>query len=137
MRSINRKCSQQKKVFFFYVCVCAYSGLCACERILMCVCVYSCMWRLGIILGEGAVTPQLPSTLFYFEKESLFCLEVTIRLGWMASELQGSTGSYLTELGLQACTTTHIFAWVLTLSSCPTGCMLSTVLAQLPLQTQE
>lgn len=36
--------------------------------------------------GEGAVTPQMPSTLFYFEKGSLFCLEVTIRLGWMASE---------------------------------------------------
>lgn len=36
--------------------------------------------------GGGAVTPQMPSTLFYFEKGSLFCLEVTIRLGWMVSE---------------------------------------------------
>lgn len=132
-----------------YVCIqdCVY------VRGFLCVCVYSHMWRLGMILG-GAVTPQLPSTLFYFEKGCLFCLEVTIRLGWMVSELQESTGSCLTragitstrhhtqhasqELGLQARTTTHnIFAWVLALSSCPSGCMLSTVLAQLPLQTQE
>lgn len=86
MRSINRKCSQQKK-FFSFMCVYVRIQDYAHVRGFLCVCVYSCMWRLGITLGEGAVTPQLPSILFYFEKESLFCLEVTIRLGWMASEL--------------------------------------------------
>lgn len=87
MHSINRKCSQQKKSFFSFMCVYVCIQDCVYVRGFLCVCVYSCIWRLGIILGEEAVTPQLLSTLFYFEKESLFCLEVTIRLGWMASEL--------------------------------------------------
>lgn len=86
-------------LYVMYSCLCSCLFLCA--HICACVCTY--MWKPEANLGCSSSVASPPTPLL--KKVVSLALSLPCKLGWLASELQGSAWTHFSMMGLQACVT--------------------------------